>query len=1151
MNNIVDQSQDGGAQPSITNSVQNQNKTEQINPAIPVSGTASSIATATPTPSITSESIKQVVEEAVQKVIASSATVFLDKSSLKNMNLVTATDMSSSALNLENDTTKRTLPPQTNIITKLSVGFSHTPLTPSSVDYSGIQPKVTWVNNVIVHLTSLREADVNKRLQTRLTRTVYCSNSIPRMATLKVRSGSGFTYPSPASSEASYVNPGSYTDSTGVLNWVNNHMSKRNCQLTAAALEMSRFYIDGIILPRLGITEEPIALQPVLGRARSETPTATTTCVIPHSLVTKHSAGAICVLYNALRARTTYGYAHIQPANDDVWALTGNTPAQPFTERAFWEAFHILAFSGCGSGSPDQFYMDFLLGITQNLQLHGNCEEGGIYRRYFEGITIEQNAVVISSKFEASLEGYITHNASEVIAASLTLQSCISRALYETNLDPTHFCLPEGATNQMAEEAMNYARADIEDTLKAATGLSLSYWRHFLNQALFGREGDMLHPDRHIVGNTHKYLGHYSTHLPTYGLPTIKKNRNGEIFVTQGASNDFITIHGTGRIDTTEIDGQVLFQLNLSKPHTFDNGLFFLRPGLNPEDGLANFEYGESFSSRSKKHIESEHTLDGREFTEGATLADIAWDDNSDLFPCAGDTRTINAQLSYFTAHHVDPLYRNYSYIVYMGKYVALTGNLETDSKMPRYLTDLKRKNRATLYFENKRTTKGKKLTSYNYFRQIRELSKEAAKQKEKSLRLQSKLQLKSGKKEERQAILAKVKELSTQAASASLMHLIHLDFLELLNKLVNQATSYGMSFSLTELYNSTLTKIKSKSVFKRDKFHFVSLQEYEAATKEKDKTLGKQQKIYIQYGSQAAAREFSYDIYLSELYEFAQNVKIRVTEDSSKIEALLNSIVETTGDENIRIEIKHTVNLMLKQIKEHQMYQTTMKTVAEYVKNLYSKDQIEEESESEDILFRLPEEYSNFLSDFQGIDILSPKHYETHSKSQTTATDTEELGSLLTHSLALEALADRQKQDEREKLEAVVSYGKQATQSINECRDTLSKFKTLIDDEKTHTEVLKPILVDITNRHNMNVVSTWNMMINSLSAFPETVLDRVLDESVELRDYFDSVGLIYPTNAIDFKSSHLIPVMTPNWGEVTDKEIFDMAHTLFKKYGL
>jgi len=539
------------------------------------------------------------------------------------------------------------LPHDTSLLTSFSTCFAHVPLTADDVDLTGESPKILFSSEEVDDIVQTAEGACKGQHFTQ-NRTNYVAVAVLDTLSLSVMLGSGTPYTSPAIRLAAFQQTGSYPDRSGMLTYMNHIMGANLSYFTAAAYQMAYWFVKGIFYPMIGRGAN-IRLAGVDAVDIRDSPLPTHSCLMPHELTARHSGEALSIIYHALNADT------VMTANGGLpttvtFNMCGILPATTITMVSFMEAYHVLAVSACGPTNTSQWDCDFIFGVAQMVRLHGNTNEGGIWREMFANTRMQRNAGVIVSAYRRDTIGYVNVTPMQIVGASITMQSMVGRAIYESRVSPNLAAFPPGATNDDAAGVFNSYREDVCAYMSLATGQPVDYFRSTLNAHAFATA---LWTDRHLSTTLPNIINHSLPVLPSYCLELGNSDIGNYVVHADRAA--FATFTADVSLSAQATDYVHCVQADLHAKQGLRNPLRYLSPAGNPQDGLARLVFVGAHSDGYVRTAGEVALRDGRIMREGDTLGEFAWAPAFDILEPFAEMRTVEPLLSLFQPSGIMP----------------------------------------------------------------------------------------------------------------------------------------------------------------------------------------------------------------------------------------------------------------------------------------------------------------------------------------------------------------------------------------------------------------------------------------------------------------------------------------------------------------
>jgi len=506
-------------------------------------------------------------------------------------------------------------------------------VTQSMIDRTGVRPKLLFALDVE---TDLESTDTTRRVNTKinLNRKILLSVGIPTSVNLGVCMGDGVKYSTPAISETIFQQDGSWNEKKGQINWYNRIAPLDGTFLSAAFFEMALFYIQDHFIPSVTGRGQPRAFPDVPAYDSKLPIPADMRALMPQELAGRLSTAALNILYHALNASTVLAMAGYPVANR-VCNMAGRINRCVFEINAFFEALEALFVTACGSGSRVQAHLDFLLPFIQLLPAHGITDEGGAWRRLWSRYPIQTNTCVAITSHNRQTTGYYNLTSMQLVASAVTMQSVVSRSIFESHRDMMNFICAPACPDSDLTGVLNGVVQDIRCDLAAATGAHVSYFQHYL-RAPNARRGII---DRHI---NPRMINIFKSACPFAASYTLihSGDRAGQVQYSADGGNP-IVFNGDTRIERGDLEGTFVTRIGLSEQIDLSNGLCWLHPCMNIKGNLGDATYYGVATENQNMHS-SVNLIDGNRLTQGSRIGDYFWMPNNDLFPPTGELRTLS-----------------------------------------------------------------------------------------------------------------------------------------------------------------------------------------------------------------------------------------------------------------------------------------------------------------------------------------------------------------------------------------------------------------------------------------------------------------------------------------------------------------------------
>ncbi|GHN03302.1 hypothetical protein RVD_107 [viral metagenome] len=521
---------------------------------------------------------------------------------------------------------------ETGLMRKLSNFAVNVNLTAEHLDLTGKEPKITMTATV-----NALVAEINKNPlfaeKEKMVKACFISVACPNTFSLSVVKGHGVIYSNPACNTPEHSVRGMWRETKGQTAFLNNICAQNVAKMSACAVQMAKWFYEACISAPLHGTRKPV-LAPMNMRGRDEEPTHEITCALAPDLKGKHGVEVISLIYNALESKEVLAAAGYDTTVNHVWNSVQNCGPVTVAEDIFWEGYKVLKFSCGDEQAAKKFDCEFLLAVASVSSLHGNTDEGGIWRNLFKNIQVEPNRIVAVSPFNASTSGYNDIDSGTVISACANLQSIVSRALSEVSIAKRMMVLEPGCTNEDYLRVQATVMNEICDHMAAATVLGPEFFeQRFCVEAL-----DPALRDRHFSpGDRATIVANYSPYLSTYSVDDVGSEKGR--FEYDKESTMPLKFTGDFAIEKYIDRGRVYVLIDISQARNFKDGLCFLDPKLNRNNPLGECIVKGRIDS-SGNFYEDTTLVDGQVLKRGETLGDKLWRDNGCLFPSYGDANT-------------------------------------------------------------------------------------------------------------------------------------------------------------------------------------------------------------------------------------------------------------------------------------------------------------------------------------------------------------------------------------------------------------------------------------------------------------------------------------------------------------------------------
>jgi hypothetical protein len=551
------------------------------------------------------------------------------------------------------------------LLSDMSNMFHGQMLEPEHLDETGRHPKLT-MKAECEYLARSMDAGDGIPIDHCFSKAVFMNLSVPDKADVSVEYGSCPSYPTPAIAEADFALRGGFQDRSGQKDFMNRFSLLNSTYMTAAAMEMALLYIDHFILPRLRGQEVGFVAPAVAEVDHRANILDTQTSMLPSELTSHHSLQVLCLAHKALQANTVLGLVDFEPGTSRVFNKCGNLPRTVVNEEIFWETWHLLRHTATGSKESSQWECDFMMVFIQNFSLHSLSDEGGVWRKIFKKYMIMPNACVVTSKFRPNTIGFYNVNDKMLMGTCATMQSLVSRALFEMRVDNRKFMLGPNPTPSEVATVIHMCRVSIIECFTQATNLPPDYWEDFIR---LGSHEDLAR-DRHVVGDQAKFLKNFSPFMTTYsvGLPGTKLGANSY----DPLLSKPLRFKGAYGVNKVMQDNMLMYTLDMQDDMLFDNGLFYLNPKVNRDDGLMELVHNGAYTGTNQPLEDVTRLVDGRDFSYGQAIAEVIWRDNRDVVPTSGDLRSIYATTVLLQGDTVPDWATKGNYQVSVGRYSFL-----------------------------------------------------------------------------------------------------------------------------------------------------------------------------------------------------------------------------------------------------------------------------------------------------------------------------------------------------------------------------------------------------------------------------------------------------------------------------------------------
>lgn len=539
-------------------------------------------------------------------------------------------------------------------------------LSEDAVDKTGRSPKLTF-SAVATYTATPDSVRGGAMLAEQFRKPVFMSVSVPNSTVLSVDKGSPSLYPKPAVREPEYAVVGGYKDARGQIDFYNNVNGSSGCYGTAAVMQLAVYYVQNHVLPSLGMPSGNSVFPEVSADPDSYTPGPDVTSFMPNELTSRHDNATLCMLYHVLTAEDVLTSAGYVPNVKRVLNRCGRLPATDFSLETFQKVMYVVQHSLCGVGSTDQFVCDFCLAVMQLFPIHGLSKEGGVWRELYKTFVVCPNSVVAVSNVTKDMRGYGVSTDNSLIMSGVVLQTIISRAIVEADLDAKKLVIPPRATNDMAREVLGYHFIPIYEALSRATRMPVDYWKTQLAVDCLVEAVR----NRHLSTERPVFLGDFCPFMTSYSCD-VEGSKLGS-YEYDKSSNTPLTFTGNYKIRRYDDDGFIDCRIDSHERRDFTNGLLYLDPKVNPADGLMSLKVSGFVMENTGKMLDSTELVSGQILTRGHDYGEYMWRNNGDVLPCGGEVRTIDKGYTLLTGAGVPKWCESGKYEVSVSKYVVCT----------------------------------------------------------------------------------------------------------------------------------------------------------------------------------------------------------------------------------------------------------------------------------------------------------------------------------------------------------------------------------------------------------------------------------------------------------------------------------------------
>jgi hypothetical protein len=611
------------------------------------------------------------------------------------LDLVTQTQVETRTRDFPEGQKRPVMPRGKGLIHKLTQCLSDNCISPSSVDFTGREPKITFSANVERTICE-SHATLHQHRYLREESQVLLTVGLKRTCTPGVNAGSGYMYAAPGIEEEIFKQQGAWDDKMGQINFYNRLGNLNGSFGTACAYQLAIYYVRYHISPRLLSSRTRDVFGSVPGKKHNESPSAHHSCFMPGELIQRHSKESLSLTYHALEAKDIMAAAGF-PNLERVYNRCNDLPSTEFSLDTFWESFAICCMTFCGTGSYAQFEADFLMGLTNAMPLHGKSFEGGIWREAYRQFIIQPNMCVVVSNLVIHTVGYTRFTDAQVIFAAANLQACISRTIFETPRDTTVYMAAPGVNNDIAREALAHLLPDIKEGLAEATDLPVAFWDNCIGRSMLISQ----FANRHISTTHANYFGEFSGITSTYATPM-----SGELMgdhVVNMASANWLTFSGSCK--TTSVltaDNEIFYVGNMLGPRTPNNFLYWADPGIMMKDGLSDITYDCSSASDAYDLVDYEPLADGLVLNTGDALVQGVWNTALDLVPPLGSLRNASKNQILLKWRNMPSYLMEGEYEIKVWKYAAVN-QMRGESKKAKVVNGENVNSRIYLYLKKLR----------------------------------------------------------------------------------------------------------------------------------------------------------------------------------------------------------------------------------------------------------------------------------------------------------------------------------------------------------------------------------------------------------------------------------------------------------------
>jgi len=551
-----------------------------------------------------------------------------------------------------------------------SAAVQLTDITPTNIDWTGAAPKMVFTApvNIFLH-PSDNASDMSRSFVAH--HNVYLSLGLTNGRSIVTHIEAVPPYSDAAIYHSEYALAAGYGDAKNATSHVNQIFPSGQTLLTAAAYEMAHLWYHGLFLRSVNAGLPPYLVSAHPGNGILPANRAHT-CYITAATRANMTIEALGVAAMALAA------THVLPVGfgglHSVYVANDQIPQTVLTERSFWEAYAVLRFTGTSVSSSRRFDLEFLFSLSQLMPLHGNCDEGGIYRSLWDDLPVSPNRAVLITNWNTATEGYCPGTSSMIIANVIFVQALVARAVAETYGST----LTDGLL--IANISGNVEAARMVAKILPKLGMILDQNFHvdtvwvmsYLTTNALTHDPNR---NRHLRLNGIIDLRRYTGFLPSYRMDYVNSNQphSDSHYNYDKDSLPMLHFGGQDKLPVAFESNRLVFDVDLSSGIKFGSPLYFLQEFNNQLDGLALFDYSAVKTIDGNTLTSYLPFVDGQYLIPGQPLTQAMWHWNWDLFNHPGCLQTVpNLRPQFNITDSLRVYLHSYTYEVSVGQYICI-----------------------------------------------------------------------------------------------------------------------------------------------------------------------------------------------------------------------------------------------------------------------------------------------------------------------------------------------------------------------------------------------------------------------------------------------------------------------------------------------